>query len=168
MLCVVMDEMNLQCQAYHSGSLVGNDVHKLTKLKNISKISNVFKPISIQLSCGEFKGFSPNENSVKMRTLLTKSKQCYDLYTASRPLGRHEVALLGIRCSSLGCWFPVRYPNISVIPKFHVLTYHIPEKDYSMRTVGMEAEHASESIHGVINLQIGHVIQSRMSINVFN
>ena len=85
MLCDVMDEMNLQCQVYHRGSLVGNDVRKLTKPENISKISDVFKPLSIQLSSGEFKGFSSNENVVKMRTLLTKFKQCYDLYTASRP-----------------------------------------------------------------------------------
>ena len=82
---------------------------------------------------------------------LQKFKQCYDLYTASRPLCRHEVALLAIRCSSLGCWFPVRFPNVSVIPKFHVFTYHISEKAYSRRTVGMEAEHVSECIHCVTN-----------------
>ena len=75
LLCDVMDEMNLQRQVYHSGSVVGNDVHELTKPENISQVSNVFKPLSIQLSSGEFKRFSSNENVVKMRTLLTKFKQ---------------------------------------------------------------------------------------------
>ena len=37
----VMDDMKLQCQVYHNGTLVGNDVHKLTKNENISKISTV-------------------------------------------------------------------------------------------------------------------------------
>ena len=77
MLCDVMDEMNLQGQVYHSGSLVGNNVHKLTKPENISKISNVFKPLSIPLSSGELKGFSTNENVVRMRTLLTLPSRNY-------------------------------------------------------------------------------------------
>ena len=37
----VMDDMKLQCHVYHNGTLVGNDVHKLTKNENISKISTV-------------------------------------------------------------------------------------------------------------------------------
>ena len=43
----VMDNMKLQCQVYHNGALVSNDVHKLTKNKNISNISSVFKPLLI-------------------------------------------------------------------------------------------------------------------------
>ena len=43
----VMDNMKLQCQVYHSGALVGNNVHKLTKNENISNISTGFKPLLI-------------------------------------------------------------------------------------------------------------------------
>ena len=42
--CNVMDNMKLQCQVYHNGALVGNDIHKLTKNEDISNISTVFKP----------------------------------------------------------------------------------------------------------------------------
>jgi len=35
--------------------------------------------------------------------------------------------------------------------KIHVLTFHVPEKAISKGTVGMEAEHCSESIHPVVN-----------------
>ena len=45
--CNVMDNMKLQCQVYHSGALVGNDVHKSTKHESISNISTVFKPLLI-------------------------------------------------------------------------------------------------------------------------
>ena len=94
-----------------------------------------------------------------MRTLLTKFKQCFDLYSVSRPLCRHEVVCyifyifiyLSIRCARLGLWFPVQFPSTSIIPKFHVLTYHIRQKAQLRRTVGMEAEHSSETTHSVIN-----------------
>ena len=45
-----MGSMNLQRQVCHSGALVGNDVHKLTKNGNISNIPTVFKPLLIKLS----------------------------------------------------------------------------------------------------------------------
>ena len=45
--CNVMDNMKLQCQVYHNGALVGNNVHKLTKNENISNISTFFKPLLI-------------------------------------------------------------------------------------------------------------------------
>ena len=86
-----------------------------------------------------------------MRTLQTKFKQCYGINSVSRPFSRHEVSLLSICCSSLGCWFPVNFPVVSIIPKFHVLICHIPEKAPSRSRVRMEAEHSSESIHTVVN-----------------
>ena len=150
--CNVMDNMKLQRQVYHSGALVCNGVDKLTKNENISNISTVFKPLLIKLSDDSGKEFSSRENVVKMRTLLTKFKQCYDIYSVSRALCRHEASLRSIRCSSMGCWFPVNFPVVSIIPKFHVLTYHIPEKARSRITVEMEGEHSSESIHTVVNL----------------
>ena len=45
--CNVIDNMKLQCQVYHSGALVGNNVHKLTENENISNISTVFKHLLI-------------------------------------------------------------------------------------------------------------------------
>ena len=137
----VMDNMNLQRQVYHSGA----------KNENISNISTFFKPLLIKLSDDLEKEFSSHENVVKMRTLLTKFKQCYDIYSVLRPLCRHEVALLSIRCSGLGCWFPVSFPLASIVPKFHVLSYHILEKAHSRSKVRMEAEHSAESIHTVVN-----------------
>ena len=88
-----------------------------------------------------------------MRTLLTKFKPLleYDINSVSRPFCRHEGAFLSICCLSLRCWFPVNFPVVSIVPKCHVLIYHIPEKARSRSTVGMEAEHSSESIHTVVN-----------------
>ena len=65
-ICNVMDNMKLQRQVYLRGGLVGN-VHKLTK-NDLEK------------------EFSSHENVIKIRTLLTKFKQCYSIYSVSRPL----------------------------------------------------------------------------------
>ena len=87
----------------------------------------------------------------KVSTLLTKLSLCFQLYSPSSPLCRHEVAFLAVRCASFGHWFPINFPNTNLLGKFHVLTFHVPEKAISKHTVGMEAEHCSESIHPVVN-----------------
>ena len=115
------------------------------------QLTYLFKPLLIKLSDDLEKELFSHENVVKMRTLLTKFKQCYDIYSVLRPLCRHEVALFSIRHSSLGYWSPVSFPVVSIVPKFHVLTYHIPEKAHSRSTVGMEADHSSESIRTEVN-----------------
>ena len=142
--------MNLKRRVYHSGSLVGNDVNKLTKPQNIRNISNIFKPKRIDMKKGK-KLFSSHRLKVKIITLLGKFRQCYDLYPVARPLCKHEVGLLALRCSSFESWLPTNFPDESITPKMHVLTYHIPEKAKIMTTVGLEAEDASEPIHPVMN-----------------
>ena len=73
------------------------------------------------------------------------------LMAPSRPLCQHEVTILKIRCISMGNWFPVNFPNERLKRKFHVVAYHVHEKAYRARSVGMEAEHISESIHPIVN-----------------
>ena len=97
------------------------------------------------------KTYSTHTNKVKIKTLLNKFSQCFELYSVSRPLCKHDVLLLGIRCASLGCWFPVQFAESSIILKFHCLTDHMPEKTKLRHTVGMEAENCSESIHPMVN-----------------
>ena len=60
-----MNNMKLQCQVYHNGALVSNDVHQLTKNENINNIA--------KLSDDSEKEFSLHENVVKMTTLLSNS-----------------------------------------------------------------------------------------------
>ena len=103
--------MDLQRKVYHSGTIVGDDVHRLTEKKNICKISQVFAPKKIKLSSGETKLCSSHEKKVKIETLLNKFAQCFELYSVSRPLWKHEVSLLAIRCASIGSWFPVITKN---------------------------------------------------------
>ena len=143
--------MNLKKQVCHKGALVGNDVAKILHPENIGKIVNCFKPLRVNLQHGQHKVFSDQRSVNKVSTLLTKLSQCFQLYSPSTPLCRHEVAFLAVRCASFGHGFPTTFPNTNLLRKFHVLTFHVPEKAISKHTVGMEAEHCSESIHTVVN-----------------
>lgn len=147
----VLERMNLKRQVYHKGALVGNDVAKILHPENVGKIVNCFKPLRVNLHNGEHKVFSDQRSMNKVSTLLTKLSQCFQLYSPSTPLCRHEVAFLAVRCASFGHWFPINFPNTNLLRKFHVLTFHVPEKAISKHTVGMEAEHCSESIDPVVN-----------------
>ena len=95
--------------------------------------------------------FSSETIKNKIHTLLTKFTLCFELYNKNRMLCKHEVSLLAIRCSSFGCWLPVNFNKESISRKFHVLTYHVPEKARERRTVGLETEQCSEAIHPVVN-----------------
>ena len=146
-----LEELNLKRQIYHKGALVGNDVAKILQSTNIKKIVRIFKPLQINLKHGGKQVFSDQKLITKIATMLTKLSQCFKLYSANSPLCPHEVALLAVRCTSFGRWFPVNFPNTTLLRKFHVLTHHVPEKAMLRGTVGMEAEQCSESIHPVVN-----------------
>ena len=147
----VLERMNLKRQVNHKGALVGNDVAKILHPENIGKIVNCFKPLRVNLQNGEHKVVSDQKSMSKVSTLLTKLSLCFQLYSPSTPLCRHEVAFLAVRCASFGHWFPINFPNTNLLQKFPVLTFHVPEKAISKHTVGIEAEHCSESIHPVVN-----------------
>ena len=93
----VLERMNLKKQVYHKGALVGNDVAKILHPGNIGKIVNCFKPLKVKRQHGEHKVFSDQRSMNKVSTLLTKLSQCFQLYSPSTPLCRHEVAFLAVQ-----------------------------------------------------------------------
>lgn len=150
----VMEGLSLKRRVYHSGALVGNDIDKLFGAKsknNIIKLSKVYQETNIKLHNGEEKSFGSAKLVQIMRTLMEKFSSIYQLMSPSRPLCKHEVNILKVRCYSFGNWFPANFPNTNLKRKFHILTYHVPEKAELRATVGMEAEHISESIHPIVN-----------------
>ena len=118
---------------------------------NIIKFSKVFTPLTVQLSDGSKKAFSSHLVKQKLLTLLHKFSQVYELMMLTRILCKHEVALLSVRCYSLGNWFPYLFPEENLSRKFHVLSCHVPEKAKHFHTVGLYSENISESIHPVVN-----------------
>ena len=111
------------------------------------KMSAILRPRTIYVHGGGSKMFGSHTLRQKVYALLHKLSQAYRLYSPSCALCKHEVAALGLRCASLGNWFPTNYLLVPLKRKLHTLTFHIPAKAMQNGTVGMEAEHLSESIH---------------------
>jgi len=122
--------------------------------------------MTVKLQNGGCQTFSSSNMISKVSTLLTKLSLCYRLYSQSVPLCRHEVCFLSVRCATFGCWFPVTFPSSSLLRKFHVLTYHVPEKAVKKGTVGMEAEYCYESIQPAVN-KLDSTPQPRMHVIVW-
>ena len=152
----LLDSLRLKRAAYHSGALIGPDVKKLVTKGNISKFGEVFRPIELKVyskdgALEESHVLGLNATRVKIVTLLTKFRLCYELYTANRSLCRHEVEMLALRCVSFGNWFPVNFPHENLKRKFHLLTVDVPKQARRMKTIGMITEQTIESIHPYIN-----------------
>ena len=90
----VLDSFKLERTVYHSGALVGNDVNKVTKTENISKICDVIKPKTVTLASGIKKIFGSYELAQVLKTRFIKFRDCYQLYMENRHLCRHEVLKL--------------------------------------------------------------------------
>jgi len=147
-----IDSLGLKRQIYHSGALIGKDIDTVFGNKNnICKISSVFKPVTLKIQGQETKEYGNHHTAQVINTLFSKFSSIYSLMGPSRSLCKHEVQFITLRCISYGNWFPCNCPEENLKRKFHILTFHVPEKAASEGSVGMEAEHVSESIHPVIN-----------------
>ena len=156
----MMNSPNLKRQIYHKGALNGNDINKLCQPSNIEEIVKIFVPVEMEISTAstsssqesqEMRVFSDMDIQEKVETLLTLFSQIYELFSANHPLCKHEVELIAFRCYQFGSWFPTNFPEANLIRKFHVLTFHVPEKARLHWTVGMETEQGIESVHPFVN-----------------
>ena len=145
-----MDELKLKRVVYHSGALIGPDVHKTVQPDSITKFGNIFRPTEITTKNGK-ETFGSDHLVKKVEDLLSKFAACYRLYTKNSPLCKHEVEKLCLDCAEFGSWFPTNFPDASIKPKFHMLVVEIPRQVRRLQTVGMMTEQVSESIHPYVN-----------------
>ena len=146
----VMNNLHLKRVVYHSGALIGPDVHKTLQPQAIEQFGNIFVPVEIDTKNGK-QVFGSAEMVGKVTQLLSKFADCYQLYTRNAPLCRHEVEQLCLNCAEYGAWFPVNFPTAPLKPKFHMLTVEVPRQVRRLRTIGMLTEQVSESIHPYLN-----------------
>ena len=102
----VLDGLKLERQVYHSGALVGNDVKKIMKKAVIKELNACFKPITVESISGALGQFSTHKFRQKLFVLHKKVQSIFELVNLTRPLCKHEVSLLTVRCYSLGNWLP--------------------------------------------------------------
>ena len=146
-----LDSLSLKRCAYHGGAFTGNDINKILQRDIYMKLVSVINPRKICLADGSCKKIGNTRQCQKVATLFKKLSQVYELATANRSLCRHEVAILSVRCYSLGCFFPTNFPEESVKPKLHLLVHHFPQKAFLQGSIGLETEQLIESMHPFVN-----------------
>jgi len=87
-----------------------------------------------------------DELAQKYALLFAKLLQCFQLYSAARPLCSHELQLLEIRSAELASLWPSQFT-----PKFHLLTYHMPQFARDWLSIGLSTEQCVESSHSIFN-----------------
>ena len=147
----VLANLSLKRCAYHGGALTGNDIHTVLQCTNYEQLVAALRPRKFTLADGCVTTIGTTKQCQKVTTLFSKIAQVCKLSTANRPLCRHEVVILSVRCYSLGCFFPVNFPHESVKPKLHLLAHHFPQKASLQGSVGLETEQLIESMHPFVN-----------------
>ena len=82
----------------------------------------------------------------RFRMLFGKFRQCRDLYR-NATLCRHEVCKLVARTTSMGNCIPVRFPEMTITPKFMQLVVEFPRRAVKFKSVGDTTEQVIENFH---------------------
>ncbi len=128
---------------------IGNDCIRL--LNGANPLAAVLTPRQFTASDGKQHTIGSNEQTSRVLGLLTCLRDLHQLYSAARPLCRHEVVNLQTKAYEFGNWYPVKFPDQTITPKMHIMIYHMPELAQLYHAVGMFSEQAGESIHNIFN-----------------
>ena len=115
-------------------------------VKHRDAIANIVEPMERQGHT-----YSTHNNIHIILILLTLITNIQPLMYKARPLCQHECTSLKLYLQQLLQHIIQSFPNQSLTPKLHMATHHIPQFLDKYHTVGMFGEHASESIHHVVN-----------------
>jgi hypothetical protein len=150
-----MVSLGIERQQFHGGAFLGNACHTL--LSNAASFGALLRPVTFTLprraATDPATTFVCGDHDVAQRFVVLFSKlfQCHALYGVARPLCRHEVRALDLRCASFGNWYPHRCSDLTLPPKFHLLTQEIARFAARWQTVGLASEQAVESSNRVVN-----------------
>jgi len=129
--------------------LAGNDSNRL--LHDAAAVAAVVGPTGVRTIDGQVKQFGSSQREQLFFTRMDKLRQCVDLYSACRPLCRHEVRALQLRVASFAAWFPVNFPDEAPTPKLHVLAADIARFACLWRTVGQQSSSSKLCTSGSIS-----------------
>ena len=123
--------------------------------KNREKFWNMLWRVKCVLPDGSTKMYGSNNIAKQFNLLFSKFQSIRCLMNAARPLCRHEVRLLQLRCEDFGFWYPRTFPIEPLPPKFHILTFHVHQIAKALAPMGispgMKSEHAIEKFHTTLN-----------------
>jgi hypothetical protein len=141
---ILENDLNIHRQAYHSNCFVGNHIHKIVAIQPHKNLNNPKLLVSVLEDHAE--------RQEKFYSLFEQFSTIHNLISKAKFLTINEIETLCHSCWSFGQWYPLNFPLSTITPKFHILTFHIPEFVQQWHTVGLLSEHGLESLHSVINI----------------
>ena len=140
-----IDQFGITTRAYFGGeTFIGRDCVRI--MTHGTTISNSIRSTQLIDCDGQTVQRGNDELAQKYSTLFAKLLQCFQLYSAARTLCSHELQLLEIRSAELASLWPRQFT-----PKFHLLTYHMPQFARDWLSIGLSTEQCVESSHSMFN-----------------
>jgi hypothetical protein len=139
-----IDQFGVTERPYHGGSYVGKDCERI--MKHGATISAAIGRAELIDLDGTTTASGSDALAEKYGLLLGRLYECFQLYSAARPLCAHEIRLLEMHSAALASQWPRQFT-----PKFHLLTYHMPQFARDWLSIGLSTEQCVESSHPMFN-----------------
>jgi hypothetical protein len=143
----VNDELlkhHIHKRAYHGGEYVGGDCDRI--MEHGDAIANCVRRTQLVGVTGATADGGDDATTAKYRRLFAALRECSQLFSMPRALCLHEIKLLEERSSALAKVWPRTFT-----PKFHVMTYHMPQFARDWGSIGLASEQCVESSHRLFN-----------------
>ena len=136
----VLENLNVERQAFHSNSFVGN--HCTTILQNYEALCDVFDDLPTRQKFADvFKVFA----------------EVQPLIRAKRYLNEHEIGEVKRLCYEFGERFPQNFPDSNLTRKMHEHIFHVHAFVEKHRTIGMFSEEEGEALHNLVNQELRQI-----------
>ena len=148
-LLSVLDDMNVDRQAYHSNAFVGN--HCKIILEKRAMFSDVLNKLDVDFC-------------KKMLEVMEEFSEAHHLMTAKKMLNAKDQCLLKQHCQNFGRLYPMYFPEGPCLTrKIHALTVHVSEFVEEHGAIGLFSEEDGESLHKIVNQKLRQYSNVRAS-----
>ncbi|XP_057300002.1 uncharacterized protein LOC130630499 [Hydractinia symbiolongicarpus] len=145
--------LNVERQAYHGRSFVGNHVHKMLKDDNIMKLCNSIPELICHMG---YRGTDVHKEAigicVKFKKLFWYYAQCHALMNSREKFDEKMLNDLETAIENFMNFYRKTWPDASITPKLHMLENHAIDFVRRWGTAfGFYGEQGAESIHPTFN-----------------
>jgi hypothetical protein len=133
---------HIEHEFYHGGAFNGNTCQKV--LKSREAMLEALQPKKLRRANCPLVVFGDVDWLQKQLFWCNKFASVEELYSASRPLCKHEIALLEARATDLGMYGPLSFKHDSLLHKFHMVTCEMHRHVKLMASEGISPGMANE------------------------
>ncbi|CAH3103928.1 unnamed protein product [Pocillopora meandrina] len=150
----VLKKMNVERQAYHGKSFIGNHVHTCCKVTQILPLDAVLT--KTEELCPSLLS-QAREISVKFEQVFKLFAACHFVYDSADYLNDGKIDKLEEDITNFLQFLREKFPDMTVTPKLHMLEEHVcPFLRQWHMGLGFYGEQGIEGIHSEFNTQSQH------------